>query len=113
VDEGTSDVIVSYVGKSEGDYFDLYHVVVEDRPVLEILIDPEHYVWIAGMTGLSVPQQTGVRIHTHTDPEFEAAGIDTEMICFGGLVALAHLHGITWMARVYVPQTTNSAIKNV
>lgn len=100
---------VTYVGKSEGDYFELFHYLADgDRPVLEILVDPESRVWIAGVTGLSIPQDTGKKVHRHRDEELEAHGIDTEHVCTGGITIITALNIVDWMARVYCPKAKES-----
>lgn len=95
---------ITYVGRSEGDYFDLFHYIADgDRPVMELLVDPDCNIWIAGVTGLSIPQDTGFRVHRHRDPELEEHGIDTEHVCMASLVVRTELNIIDWLARVYVP----------
>jgi hypothetical protein len=99
-----ADVDITYVGKSEGDYFDLFHFMADgDRPVLEILVSPDNKIWVAGMTGLSIPQETKGTVHRHKDDEFEAVGIDTEHVCLGSIAGYVVPRIATLMARVYCP----------
>jgi len=101
---------ITYVGRSEGDYFDLYHFLADgQRPVLEILIDPANAIWVAGVTGLSVPQVTKGQVHRHTDEELAAAiGEDNATtICLGSIAAYVVPRIATLMARVYCPVTEN------
>ena len=97
------------MGRSEGDYFELFHYLADgDRPVLEILVDPDMRIWVAAVTGLSVPQVTDGLTHRHVDAEFEALGIDTTYTCLGGIAAYVRPRIADLMARVYCPasQTT-------
>lgn len=113
----SADVDITYVGRSEGDYFDLYHVMTdvdehgdeslnESRPMLEVLVDPDCAIWVAGVSGygISVPVRTSGRAHRHIDPELEAAGIDTSIICLGSVGAYVRPRVGTLMARVYCPR---------
>ena len=99
---------ITYVGRSGGDYFDLFHVLSEDdeRPVLEILVSPDNVIWIAGVTGLSVPRETDGRVHRHRDAQLEEHGIDTEYVCLGSVAAFVRPRIAELMARVYVPTTS-------
>jgi hypothetical protein len=98
---------ITYVGKSEGSYFDLFHYLADgNRPVLELLVCPENKIWIAATTGLSVPQETKGVVHRHKDEELEAAGVDTEYICHGSIAAYVVPRIGTLMARVYCPAAT-------
>lgn len=100
---------ITYVGQSEGNYFTLYHYLADGgRPVMEILVDPDNEIWIAGVTGLSIPQRTGFHVHRHRDHELEEFGIDTEHICIGSLNVVTSLHIIDFMARVYAPAPQNA-----
>lgn len=95
---------ITYVGKSDGDYFELFHFLADGgRPVLEILVDPEDKIWISGVTGLTIPQVTNGEVHRHKDDEFEAVGIDTQHVCLGAIAAYVVPRVATLMARVYVP----------
>lgn len=104
---------ITYVGRSEGDYFELFHLMADGetgtglyrRPVLEILVDPTNSIWIAGVGGYGVlvPQITDGRAHRHQDEEFEALGIDTNHVCLGSIVAYIIPRVATFMARVYCP----------
>ena len=67
---------ITYVGSSEGDYFELFHLLADGnsdgtnrRPVLEILISPDNKIWIAGVEGHGngIPQETKGEVHRHTD----------------------------------------------
>lgn len=104
---------ITYAGKSEGDYFDLFHLMADGssdgenrRPVLEILISPDDKIWIAGVDGygVMVPQETNGKVHRHTDEEFEAKGIDTEYVCLGAVAGYIVPRIATMMARVYCPK---------
>ena len=104
---------ITYVGKSDGDYFDLYHLLADGdsngqnrRPVMEILIDPFDQIWVCGVNGLSIPQVTKGKVHRHTDHELaEAIGDDNATeICLGAVVNYVHPRIATLMARVYCPQ---------
>lgn len=97
---------ITYVGKSNGDYFDLFHYLSDgNRPVMEILVSPDNVIWIAGTCGygVGVPQETKGRVHRHTDDELEAAGIDTAYVCLGAIAAYVVPRIATLMARVYCP----------
>lgn len=97
---------ITYVGKSEGDYFDLFHFVADgDRPVLEILVSPDDKIWVAGAGGYGqlVPQETKGTVHRHKDEQLEAAGIDTEHVCLGSISGYVVPRIATLMARVYCP----------
>lgn len=112
---------ITYVGKSEGDFFELFHMLADDiseardgserRPVMEILIDPNDNIWISGVDGygVPVPQMTHGKVHRHTDPELEEAGIDTEHVCQGAIAAYVVPRIATLMARVYCPRQTANA----
>jgi hypothetical protein len=105
-----------YVGRSEGDYFEVFHYLADDqskerdgsgnRPVLEILVCPENKIWIAGVNGLSIPQETNGRAHRHIDPQLEDAGIDTEHVCIASIIKYIVPRAATMMARVYCPVST-------
>ena len=97
---------ITYVGKSDGDYFDLFHYMSDgNRPVLEILVDPSDKIWVSGVGGygVAVPQETKGQAHRHTDEQLEAAGIDTEHVCLGAIAAYVQPRIATLMARVYCP----------
>jgi len=99
---------ITYVGKSEGDYFDLYHYLSDGgRPVMEILVSPDDKIWVAGCGGFGqgVPQETKGTIHRHTDEQLEAVGIDTAYVCLGSVAAYVVPRIATLMARVYCPDT--------
>lgn len=99
---------ITYVGKSEGDYFDLFHYLSDgNRPVMEILVSPDNVIWIAGTGGygVGVPQETKGVVHRHTDDELEAVGIDTEYVCLGAIAAYVVPRIATLMARVYCPKS--------
>jgi hypothetical protein len=100
-------VDITYVGKSDGDYFDLFHVIVDGRPVMEILVCPENTVWVAGVSGfgVAVPQQTAGVVHRHRDEWFEQNGIDSEHVCLGSIRAFVVPRIASLMARVYCPTT--------
>ena len=103
---------IVYVGKSDGDYFELFHYLADGgRPVMEILIDPENKIWVSGMTGLSIPQVTKGEVHRHTDEYFEIAGIDSEYICLGSIAAYVVPRIGTLMARVYCPADATKETK--
>lgn len=111
---------ITYVGKSEGDYFDLYHLLADDqspkrdgserRPVLEVLVCPENKIWVAGVTGLSVPQETHGRVHRHTDAELakHIGEANATEICLGAVAAYVIPRAVTLMARVYCPHHKNT-----
>lgn len=95
---------ITYVGKSEGDYFDLYHLLSDgDRPVLEVLVDPDNAIWVCGMNGLSVPQVTNGKAHRHEI----APGLEP-MICLKSVAQYIVPRGVTMMARVYFPAPVES-----
>jgi hypothetical protein len=104
---------ITYVGKSDGDYFDMFHYLADDqsekrdgsqrRPVMEILVDPTDSIWVCGVNGLSIPQPTKGTVHRHTDEQFEAAGIDASYVCLGSVAAYVVPRIATLMARVYCP----------
>lgn len=99
---------ITYVGESDGDYFSLFHLLADgDRPVLEILVDPYDQLWVAGMTGLSIPQQTAGTVHRHCDESLaEAIGRDNAThICLGSIAAYVRPRVVDLLARVYCPET--------
>lgn len=90
---------VTYVGKSEGDYFDLFHFLADgDRPVLEVLVDPYDQIWICGVTGLSIPQVTLGKTHRHSIVD----GVEP-VICLKSVATYVVPRIATLMARVYCP----------
>lgn len=105
---------ITYVGKSEGGYFDLFHMLADGddsdgsnrRPVLEILVSPDDRIWIAGVGGygVAVPRETGGVAHRHRDEDLEAAGIDTEYVCLGAVMAYVIPRVASLMARAYCPR---------
>lgn len=96
---------ITYVGKSNGDYFEVFHYLADgDRPVMEILVCPDDKIWISATNGLSIPQETKGAVHRHVDEQLEAAGIDTEYVCLGAIAAYVVPRIGTLMARVYCPQ---------
>lgn len=106
---------ITYVGKSEGDYFELFHLLADGdasgsgrRPVMEVLVDPEDKIWVSGVAGygVTVPQETKGTVHRHTDEELEAAGIDSQHVCLGAVMSYVVPRVATLMARVYCPATT-------
>lgn len=102
---------ITYVGKSEGDYFDLFHLLADGtdestrRPVMEICISPDNEIYVSGVNGYGVlvPMLTKGKVHRHTDAELEQAGIDTEYVCLGSVMAYVKPRIATLMARVYCP----------
>jgi hypothetical protein len=97
---------IMYVGKSEGDYFELFHYLADgNRPVLEILINPDNEIWVAGVSGFGVgiPQLTKGTVHRHKDEQLEDAGIDTEHVCLRAIASYVVPRIATLMARVYCP----------
>lgn len=105
---------ITYVGKSEGDYFELFHLMADGasdgsnrRPVMEVLVSPDDKIWISGVDGYGVivPQETKGTVHRHKDDELEAAGVDTEHVCLGAVMAYVVPRIATLMARVYCPAT--------
>lgn len=99
---------ITYVGKSDGDYFDLFHYLSDgNRPVLEILVSPDNEIYVAGVGGYGqlVPQLTKGTVHRHTDEQLEQAGIDTEYVCLGAVASYVVPRIATLMARVYCPDT--------
>lgn len=102
---------ITYVGASEGDYFELFHLLSDgDRPVMEILVDPYDRIWIAGVEGygVAVPQLTDGTIHRHADEELETHGINTRFICLGAVMAYVVPRAAELMARVYCPRAVKS-----
>jgi hypothetical protein len=102
---------VTYVGKSDGDYFDLFHYLDgEGEPVLEIAVCPDMKIWIAGVRGfgVAVPQETSGRAHRHRDEWFEKNGIDTSYVCLGSIAAYVKPRIATLMGRVYCPSHKNT-----
>jgi hypothetical protein len=109
---------ITYAGKSEGDAFDLYHLMADGdsdgqnrRPVLEILVDSDDHIWVAAIPTVygpllaTLPQQTKGKVHRHTDHELAAAiGEDNATeICLGAVAAYVLPRVATLMARVYCP----------
>lgn len=108
---------ITYVGKSEGDYFDLFHLLADGdangdnrRPVLEILVSPDDKIWIAGVDGHGngIPQETNGEVHRHTDDQLEAAGIDTQYVCLGAVASYVVPRIATLMGRVYCPKSVKN-----
>lgn len=105
---------ITYVGKSDGDYFELFHLLADGtngenrRPVLEIAVSPDDKIWVAGVGGygVGVPQETKGVVHRHKDEGFEDLGIDTEHVCLGSVMAYVVPRVATLMARVYCPATS-------
>lgn len=107
---------ITWVGKSEGDYFDLYHLLADGdsdghnrRPVLEVLVSPDNKIWIAGCAGygVPVPQETNGKVHRHVDAVLaEHIGEDNATeICIGSVAQYVLPRIATLMARVYCPAT--------
>ena len=103
---------ITYVGKSEGESFDLFYLMADGgRPVLEILVDSDNKIWVAAVpTGYgsllaTLPQQTKGEAHRHTDEQLaEAIGYDNATeICLGAIAAYVVPRIATLMARVYCP----------
>ena len=112
---------ITYVGKSDGDYFDLYHMLADGdsdgqnrRPVMEILVDPENHIWVCGINGLSIPQVTKGKVHRHTDPELAPIiGDDNATeVCLGSIAQYVVPRIATLMARVYCPLVETSKKEN-
>jgi len=102
---------ITYVGKSEGDYFELFHYLADgNRPVLEILVSPDDKIWISGVDGHGngIPQETKGEAHRHTDDELEAVGIDTKYVCLGAVAAYVVPRIATLMGRVYCPKSVKN-----
>lgn len=105
---------ITYVGKSEGESFDLFHYLADgNRPVLEILVDSDDKIWIAavpteyGPLLATLPQQTKGEAHRHTDEQLaQAIGFENATtICIGAIAAYVVPRIATLMARVYCPAT--------
>jgi len=93
---------LTYVGKSAGDYFDLFHFLADgNRPVLEVLVDPEDTIWICGVNGLSIPQETKGKAHRHEIVE----GVEG-VICLKAVATYVIPRAPALMARVYCPIET-------
>lgn len=107
---------ITYAGQSDGGTFELFHLMADGdsdgqnrRPVLEILVDAEDKIWVAGVPSATVglpatlPQVTKGTVHRHTDEQLEVAGIDTSYVCLGAVAAYVVPRIATLMARVYCP----------
>jgi hypothetical protein len=97
---------ITYVGKSDGDYFDLYHFLADgNRALLEILVSPDMSIWIAGVGGfgIAVPQLTKGVAHSHSIVE----GIEP-VVCLKSVAGYVIPRISTLMGRVYVPAPVKS-----
>lgn len=90
---------LTYVGKSDGDYFELFHFLADgNRPVLEVLVAPDDIIWVSGVHGMMMPQSTKGKAHRHAPAE----GLEP-VICLKSLALYVAPRIATLMGRVYCP----------
>lgn len=115
-----------YAGESDGGSFHLFHYLADgksdgtdSRPVLEVLVDSDDRIWVAGIATddapllVTLPQRTNGSVHRHPLGELDdetavmlnvTGSVEpVSGICVSSVYAYVYPRIATLMARVYCP----------